>query len=125
MKTLNIGYVYILLTVFFTTYGQIVLKWQMPDSEALPLGFSDKFLFLIKLIFTPWIFSTFVAAFLASLTWMAALTKFEISYAYPFMSASLILVFILGVILLNENYSNMKMIGSLLIIFGITVLSNG
>ena len=99
MKALNIGYFYILLTILFTTYGQIVLKWQMPGSEAMPANIIDKLIFLIKLIFQPWIFSTFVAAFLASLALMAALTKFEISYAYPFMSLSFVFVFFLGVIL--------------------------
>lgn len=123
MRHIQIGYIYILLTVLFTTYGQLVLKWQMPGADAVPAGAVEKVVFFIKLIFKPWVFSTFVAAFLASLTWMAALTRFELSHAYPFMSLSFILVFLLGVVLLNEAFSLNKFIGTAIIIAGLVVLN--
>ncbi|MEM9105066.1 MAG: EamA family transporter [Pseudomonadota bacterium] len=123
MKYAYSGYVYILITVVLSTYGQVVLKWQMSKVAALPEGSLDKALFLTKLIFQPWIFSSFLAAFLASLAWMAALTKFELSFAYPFMSLSFVLVFLLGVTLLNETLTATKLIGTLIIFGGLIVLN--
>lgn len=44
--------------------------------------------------FSPIVFSGFVSAFMAFLFWMAAMTKFEITVAYPFMSLAPILAFL-------------------------------
>jgi len=86
-----LGYFYIFGTIFFTVYGQIVLKWRMNGiGGPLPEGLSDKIIFLFKILFDPWVFSGFFAAFVASFFWMAAMTKFDISYAYPFMSSAFV-----------------------------------
>ena len=119
------GYLNILLTILLSVYGQLVLKWQMPDSSVMPELFFDKILFLLKLFLNPWIFSSVVAAFLASLTWMAALTKFELSYAYPFMSLSFVFVLIFGILLLGESMNVAKVSGVALIFIGLVIGSRG
>ena len=123
MRGLTLGYFYIFGTIFFTVYGQIVLKWRMNDMGSLPDGTSDKIIFLIKVLFDPWVFSGFFAAFIASFFWMAAMTKFDISYAYPFMSSAFVLVFLLSVMLFNESITWHKVIGLSLIVAGIIVTS--
>lgn len=117
------GYFYIFGTIFFTVYGQIILKWRISGVGELPERTTDKILFLIKLLFDPWIFSGFFAAFVASFFWMAAMTKFDISYAYPFMSSAFVLVFLFSVVLFQEPVSWQKVIGLILIIAGIIVTS--
>ena len=116
-------YIYIVATLFFTVYGQLILKWRISTLHfALPeSGMISKFIALIKLIFDPFIFSGFFAAFLASLCWMAAMTKFEITEAYPFMSLAPAIVFILGVWFLGETFTIGKVIGLVLIILGTIV----
>ena len=84
-------------------------------------GIFEKFTSLFRLIFDPYIFSGFVSAFVASLFWMAAMTKFEITQAYPFMSLAPAIVFLLGVWLLNETFTVGKVIGLVLIITGTIV----
>ena len=42
------GHVYILLTLLFTVYGQLVLKWQMAGAGPLPDAAADKFVFLLR-----------------------------------------------------------------------------
>jgi hypothetical protein len=88
------GYIYITLTILLTAYGQLVLKWRMNLLGELPEALLDKLIFLVKAIFDPYIFSSFFAAFIASLTWMAALSKFDLSFAYPFMSMAFVVVLI-------------------------------
>jgi undecaprenyl phosphate-alpha-L-ara4N flippase subunit ArnF len=115
-------YFYIIGTLFFTVYGQIVLKWQLSNLKViLPESTFDKVIYLLKLIFDPFIFSGFAAAFIASLFWMAAMTKFEITQAYPFMSLAPALVFVIGVFFLGEVFTIGKVVGLLLIILGIIV----
>ena len=119
------GYLYIIGTIIFTVYGQIVLKWRINSVDTLPELVMDKVLFLIKLLFDPWIFSGFVSAFIASFFWMAAMTKFEISYAYPFMSLAFVLVLLFSVIFLKESLNIYKLLGICLIISGIYITSKG
>lgn len=113
------AFLYIIGTVLFTVYGQLIIKWRIPKYGELPTELSDKIFFLLKLFLDPFILSGFVAAFLAALSWMAAMTKFEISFAYPFMSLSFVLVLIISAILLGETITLGKIIGLILIIMGI------
>ncbi|HLR62001.1 MAG TPA: EamA family transporter [Lentibacillus sp.] len=117
------GYLYIFGTVIFTVYGQLVLKWQVDQAGTLPEALWDKFLFLLQLLLNPWIISGFASAFLAALCWMAAMTKFNISFAYPFMSLSFILVFLLSAILFGDPVTVHKIVGLGLIVAGIVVTS--
>jgi multidrug transporter EmrE-like cation transporter len=114
-----LGSLFLLLTIVLTVYGQLVLKWRMNLKGAPPEGLREASLFLIRALFDPYVFSTYVAAFLASLAWMAALTKFELSLAYPFMSISFILVLIFGGVLLGESMTPGKIFGVCLIAAGI------
>lgn len=119
------SYFYVFLTIFFTVYGQLVIKWQVAKAAPMPEDIVTKLFFLFGLVFNPWIFSGFVAAFLASLAWMAALTKLPLGHAYPFMSLSFILVIILSGICFNETLTPLKVVGVILIMFGVAVASRG
>jgi len=118
-------HLYIFGTVLFTVYGQLVIKWRMPLHGALPGEMLPKLVFLLKLFFDPFIMSGFVAAFLASLCWMAAMTAFELSYAYPFMGLNFVLVFLASAILLSEQVTTYKVVGLSLIVLGIIISSRG
>jgi len=122
---LVIDYSYILLSIVFTVYGQIVLKWRMNSFGEMPIGLFNKIRFLLGLVFDPWVFSVFFAAFLASLAWMAAMTKFDLSQAYPFMSLNFVLVLLLSGWLLNEPITIFKGIGVILIVLGTIVVTRG
>lgn len=118
------GYFYIFGCIAFTVYGQLILKWRMNSNLNLPEHLSSKAFYLVKLILTdPFIFSGFSSAFLASLFWMGAMTKFSISFAYPFMSLSFILVMFGAAIFFGENINILKILGTVLVILGLVTLS--
>jgi multidrug transporter EmrE-like cation transporter len=118
-----LGHVFIALTLLFTVYGQMVLKWQMGHAGPLPEGMLPKLGFLVQQLFNPWILTGFIAAFLASLAWMAAMTRFDLNYAYPFMSLAFVIVMVLGVLLLGEALSAAKVLGTVLVVAGLVVIS--
>jgi uncharacterized membrane protein len=117
------GHVYILLTLLFTVYGQLVLKWQMGRSGSMPEGGIDKVLFLLQQFFNPWIISGLFAAFLASLAWMAAMTRFELNYAYPFMSLAFVIVMLFSVLFLNESLTLQNVLGTVMVVSGLIVIA--
>src|SRR5712691_3684711 len=93
----SLGFVF--LTVIFTVYGQLIVKWRVRRAGTLPADFMKKLYFLAALVFDPWILSGLIAAFVAGLFWMSAMTRLELSYAYPFMSLAFVFVLILSVTL--------------------------
>lgn len=115
------SYFYIFLTILFTVYGQIVIKWQVTLAGSFPQAHIEKLQYIIKLLLNPWVISGLVCAFLASITWMAAMTKFDLSYAYPFMSLAFVLVMFLSAIFFKEPVTIPKSIGLGLIILGIII----
>ena len=83
----------------------------------------EKILFIIKLLLTPWVISSFASAFIASLFWMAAMTQFDISFAYPFMSLSYVIVMVLSIVLMGEHFTWNKLAGTLVIIAGLFIVT--
>ena len=119
------SYVYIALTILFTVYGQLILKWQVSKAGALPDTIGAKIGFLFGLLLNPWIVSGFAAAFIASLCWMAAMTKLPLSHAYPFMSLAFVLVMFLSALFFHEPLTWPKVIGISFIVCGIVLGSQG
>lgn len=117
------GYFYIFGTVCFTVYGQLILKWRIAEYGSLPEGVSEKIVFFSKVFIDPFILSSFASAFIASIFWMAAMTKFEVSYAYPIiLSGLLLLTSLLGIYLLDESIHFGKIVGLFLILLGVFVM---
>jgi multidrug transporter EmrE-like cation transporter len=119
------SYLYILCTIVLTVYGQLVIKWQVSKAGALPEQASEKIWFLLHILFTPWVISAFMAALLASLTWMAAMTKLQLSHAYPFMSLAFILVMLFSGLFFNEPITSPKIAGVALVMLGLIIGSQG
>jgi undecaprenyl phosphate-alpha-L-ara4N flippase subunit ArnF len=116
-------YLYVFATLFFTVYGQMILKWRILKLNwSMPhTGIWDMVVSYAKFLLDPFIFSGFLAAFVASVCWSMAMTKFQITEAYPFMSLAPAIVFLLGVWLLGETFTIGKVIGLVLIIVGLIV----
>ena len=117
------GHIYLLGTVVFTVYGQLILKWRIVQYGQMPEAFSGKLYFLLKAMLDPYILSGLFSAFIASTFWMAAMTKFDVSYAYPFITAGLTLVTVfMAILILGESVNIYKISGLFLVVTGVVVL---
>jgi multidrug transporter EmrE-like cation transporter len=119
------GYLYILGTIILTVIGQLVLKWRIGKYGSLPDLWGDKISFLFRLLLDPFILGGFFAAFIAGLCWMAAMSKFELSHAYPFMGLTFVLVLFFSGLLFHEPVTWPKILGIVLIVAGIAMASQG
>lgn len=120
-----LDYAYIAATIGFTVYGQLILKWRIASVGPLPADSIGKIRFLLSLFTDIGILSGFFAGFLASLAWMAAMTKFDLSHAYPFMSLNFVIVLMLSSLLLSEPLTLQKGLGVAFIVLGTMVASRG
>ena len=116
------AYAYIVTTVCFTVFGQLLIKWRIAHYGALPESLSAKMLFFSKVLVDPFIVFGLASAFVASIFWIAAMTKFDLSYAYPVITAGLtLLTVLLAIVLLGEPLSWSKIVGVILISIGVIV----
>jgi multidrug transporter EmrE-like cation transporter len=121
-----LNHLYLLLAIFFGVVSQLIIKWQMSafsfnDYEA----WQDKFALAFSMLLNPYIIISLAFTLLAGVTWMVAMTKFEISYAYPFTLLGLVLVTIFSVIFFGESVNTYKIIGIVVITLGVVLISKG
>lgn len=115
------SYVYIFLTILFTVYGQLAIKWQVTHAGSFPENTMSKIWFLVRLLVNPWVISALFAALMASVSWMAAMTKLQLNHAYPFMSLTFVFVLILSGLIFHESITWPKVAAMGLIIAGIVL----
>lgn len=118
-----LDHTYIVGTIIFTVYSQLIMRWQVSLAGTLPTDFIGKVYFVAHLFLNPWIMSSIFATLLAGVSWMLAMSRFEISYAYPWISLNFLLMLFFGVALFDESFSLGKIFGTVLIVAGIAVLT--
>lgn len=116
-----ISFFCIAVTLLLGVFGQLIMKWQVGKAGHFPIDPVEKVQFILRLLVNPWIVSSLAGAFLAALFWMAALTKLDLSVAYPFTSLSFVLVLFLSAVFFGEPLTFAKVAGMGLIILGIVI----
>ncbi len=118
-----IVYVFILTTVTATVMGQLILKYAMSRYGEISNNFREGLSFLTRALLNPLVILCFAFGFIAALAWIAAVSKSDLSFAYPFVSLSYPLVLLFASLLLKEPVPAMRWIGILIIMLGIFVIS--
>lgn len=120
----TINYLYIFLAITFAVASQLIIKWKMSAcSFSDHHTVLDKFVFAFFMLFNPYIVIALTLTILAQLSWMIAMTKFDISYAYPFTMLGFVLILVLSSLLFKEPVTRQKVIGLILIILGVIISS--
>ncbi len=118
-------HIFIFITVIATVYSQIIMRWQISLAGSLPSDLSGILIFVFRQLTNMWVLSGLFATFIAGVSWMLTMTKFEISYAFPFMSLNYILVLIAGFVFFDESLTVSKIIAVSLIMLGVIVMARG
>ena len=117
---------YIFLSIAFGVTSQLIIKWKMSAFSFEDYAtWQDKYALAFSMLVNPYIILSLILTLLAGVTWMIAMTKFEMSYAYPFTTLALVFITIFSVIFFGENIGIYKMLGILLILVGIFIISKG
>lgn len=74
------------------------------------------------IIFTPAIFLGFSCFGVSSILWLVVISRWELSYAYPLVALGYVMAILYGTLLLHETLTLSKIVGSGLILAGISVL---
>jgi drug/metabolite transporter (DMT)-like permease len=115
------AWVCVAISVLVTAYGQLVVKWRVTEHGHMPAGLDDKAHFFLGLLTDPWVLSAMATTFLAALCWMAALSKLDLSQAYPFSALSFVSVLVFSGIFLGEGVTFGKVAGVAIVIAGLII----
>ena len=111
---------YVLASVILVDTGQIMVKYGLNNSS---INFSNLISSYISLFLNPFIFFGFMAVGLSSIFWLAALSKADLSYAYPMISMGYIVIAIASMIIFKEHISMARWIGIGVICSGVFLMS--
>ncbi len=122
--TYIINHLYIFLSIFFAVTSQLIIKWKMNEYDLTQFpSIIEKFSFAFSMLFNPYIILSILFTLLSGLSWMIAMTKFDISYAYPFTALGFVFILIFSIILFHEPINWHKITGTFFIILGILITS--
>lgn len=111
-------------TLILTVFGQLLLKWRM---SFFSIQETDGFLHTLRWLFLhvidPFVLASLFFAFAAALSWMYVIMRMPLSYAYPFMSLSFVLVAFGSAWLFHEQLTSEKLIGLFFIVIGVIIIS--
>lgn len=120
---MNISIIYIVISVLGGAVGQILLKKGMNDLGEVTLSAQNMASMTWKMLTNPFVFIGLFIYFLSVIFWLAALSRVELSYAYPFASLSYVIMFLASWLLLNETITPMRIVGTLVVGIGVFLIS--
>ena len=107
------NYLYIAGCLLFTVVGQLLFK-----KAAVDLRNATSFW---AYIFNPFVICGLASAGVASFSWLKALQAYRLSYAYPFMSLSFLIVALLSAHVLGEQVRTTQWVGLGIVLLGLYV----
>jgi len=114
-------YLYLAITIILTVFGQLAFKYGVTDAGEIPPGFVEKIYYISRFFLNIWVVLSFISTFCAAISWLLTLTRLDLSYAYPFLSLTFILVLFCSGYFFDEPITIYKIAGAILVIIGIGV----
>ncbi|MBC7189068.1 EamA family transporter [Candidatus Aerophobetes bacterium] len=111
--------VLVIISVLLGVAGQILLKKGMSLIGPLDVGLSSFIPTLILIFREPFVLSGIFSYAISTIFWLFALSKVQLSYAYPMISIGYILVLLFSWLFLGEKISLVRVFGVLLICMGV------
>jgi drug/metabolite transporter (DMT)-like permease len=112
-------FVLILISISLGSVGQYFFKAGMKD-QVVEMGPQ-----IVLMFFKPKVFIGLICYAMATVFWLAVLSKTSLSLAYPFISISYIVVVLMGQFIFHEGVSWLSWMGVLVICFGVVLVGLG
>jgi len=114
---MTIVYTLIAINTTLTVLGQYILK--IGINKIGDFGQYSLFDFVVKIFTNLHVLGGLSIFGIAVVTWMALLSKVDLSFAYPTLALGYVLIFLISYFFLGESINIYRIIGMFLIIGGI------
>jgi drug/metabolite transporter (DMT)-like permease len=119
--TMAIGY--ILISILAGAAGQVLLKKGMSSMGALTISPDQVVGILWRIGTNPYVVIGLMIYVCGTFFWLAALSRVDLSYAYPFASLSYVVMLSASWMLFNENITPVRLLGTLIVGLGVFIIS--
>lgn len=116
------AFLILLVAISFTVTGELLLKHGMNIVGFLSLQPQLFLAGLVRAFLNPFILGGFALVFVASLFWLAVLSRIPLSVAYPMLSLSYVLAVFAAALFLGEHITWLRVLGVLIICTGVALV---
>ena len=114
----------ILISVILGVIAQILFKKGISSMGPVPFSRIHVLPSLtLRIVFQPHIFTGFLFYGIATIFWLFALSKVDLSYAFPFISLTIILTSGAGALFYGERITVCRKIGMVIVCIGILLIA--
>lgn len=116
---------FILFTVLANAAGQLMLKVGMDSFGTMTFASDTALTRLIGIVFHPWVFAGLLTYALSMASHMYVLSKVDVSFAYPFLSLTTVVIAVFAWLIFKEDLGAFKIGGIALICIGTVLVAQG
>ncbi|HBS25528.1 MAG TPA: transporter [Gammaproteobacteria bacterium] len=113
----------ILFTVLTNFGSQVLLKKGMTSIEQFAISADGVLKAIPTIIFNPYVIFGMILMVISMGTHLVVLSRVDISFAYPFLGLSFVLITVYGHYALGEPINAFKIMGVLLIVSGVALVA--
>ncbi|HEY4696130.1 MAG TPA: hypothetical protein VIH13_04500 [Candidatus Hydromicrobium sp.] len=116
----------ILLSISIAVGGQLLLKVGINRIGIVNFGSLNALKqFFFGVIKSPLVMSGLFLYVISAAIWLIAISVVDLSFAYPFLGFTYVMVLVLSKFILKEDVNPIRWIGALIITIGVVVISRG
>ncbi len=111
----------VLVAVSFSATGEILLKSGV--NRLGPLHLAGLGEWLLQALRTPYLYGGFACVATGAAFWIAAISRADLSWAYPMLALGYVIVLVLSAAFLGERITLPRLIGTALIAIGVVLVA--
>lgn len=120
---MDVAVAYILIAVSASAAGQIMLKLGMSSVGTVTIRADDILDTVWRMGTNPYVFIGILVYVTGTVFWLAALSRVDLSYAYPFASLSYIIMLLASWQLFKEDVTMLRLLGTFVVGLGVILIS--
>jgi multidrug transporter EmrE-like cation transporter len=113
----------LLIAISLSVTGETMLKKGINGLDGLDFAPPTLLPTFLRIFTTPIILLGFIFIFGGALFWLAVLSKWDLSLAYPLLSISYILSLFIGALVLGEHITPLRIVGVVVVVVGVVLLT--
>jgi drug/metabolite transporter (DMT)-like permease len=114
---------FIMMSVCAGVAGQLALKHGMSQLGAQSLNPSTLTSMVGQIVLSPWVLLGLVIYGAGTFFWLMVLSRVDLSFAYPMLSTSYVLVLGTSWLFLGESFGLLRILGVMTILVGVVLIS--
>ncbi len=112
----------IIIAIILAAIGQVLWKFGMKKVGIIEDITLEN---IIKIFSNIYVNMGIVCYAISTIFWLISLSKKDLSYVYPFIAGTYVIVIFLSYFFFKENINMYRIFGSILILFGLYIILRG